>query len=100
MTAPADLRTTLRVLRDHRDDLRNRKRVDVLGVFGSLARGEARPDSDIDVLADFLAGTTLFRVAEAQIELEALLGRPVDLIDRQGLRSFVRPSVERDFVAA
>ena len=100
MTTPADRDTTLHVLRQHRDDLRRRKMVEVLGIFGSLARGEARPDSDADVLADFLQGTTLFRVAETQIELETLLGRPVDLVDRRGLRSFARASVERDFIAA
>lgn len=100
MTAPADLQKTLTILRERRTDIRARKKIEVLGVFGSLARGEARPDSDVDVLADFLEGTTLFRVAEAQIELEALLGRPVDLIDRAGLKGFARPSIERDFVAA
>ena len=74
--------------------------IEVLGIFGSLARNEARPDSDVDVLADFLSGTTLFRAVETQIELETLLGRPVDLIDRKGIRSFARASIERDFIAA
>ena len=100
MKGPVDRDTALRVLRQHRDDFRRRKMIEVLGIFGSLARGDARPDSDADVLADFLRGTTLFRVAETQIELEALLGRPVDLVDRRGLRSFARASVERDFIAA
>ena len=100
MTAPADRDTALELLRRHREDLRRRKKIELLGLFGSLARGDARPDSDADVLADFLQGTTLFRVAETQIELEALLGRPVDLVDRRGLRSFARASVERDFIAA
>ena len=100
MKDPVDRDTALRVLRHHRDDLRRRKMIEVLGIFGSLARGDARPDSDADVLADFLQGTTLFRVAETQIELEALLGRRVDLVDRRGLRSFARAGVERDFIAA
>jgi predicted nucleotidyltransferase len=50
------------------------------------------------VLAEFLRGTTLFRLAEAQAELEAEFGRPVELVDRQTLRAFARPSVDRDFV--
>lgn len=100
MTAPADLETTLQVLRQERHLIREQKRIELLGVFGSVARGEASPASDIDVLADFLKGSTLFDVSEAQMHLEEVLGRPVDLIDRAGLRDFVRPSVERDFVPA
>ena len=51
-----------------------------LRVFGSRARGEARPDSDLDLLVDPMPGATLFDLGELQQELEALLGVPVDLL--------------------
>ena len=100
MTAPADLAATLKIIREQRATIRELKHIELLGVFGSVARGEAAAGSDVDVLADFLKGATLFRISEAQAQLEEALGRPVDLVDRAGLREFVRPSVERDFVPA
>ena len=52
-----------------------------LGVFGSALRGELQPDSDIDLLVEFEQGRTpgLLRLAGLELELEALLGRKVDL---------------------
>jgi len=50
-----------------------------LGVFGSFARGEARPDSDIDVVFE-TDEPNLFRTASLRAELEDLLQRPVDIV--------------------
>lgn len=72
--------------------------VKVLGVFGSVARGEDRPDSDIDLLVELPAGMGLFSLARVQNELEQLLGAPVDLIPEVGLKVGVRPAVESDLV--
>jgi len=44
-----------------------------LRVFGSVARGEDRPDSDVDLLADLPPGLSLFRLGRAEADLEALL---------------------------
>ncbi len=49
-------------------------------VFGSVARGEARPGSDIDLLVDVERGTGLFGLSAMEIELEKLLGCPVDVV--------------------
>jgi uncharacterized protein len=49
-------------------------------IFGSVAAGTARPDSDIDLLVDLETGRTYFDVAELHDELETILGRPVDLL--------------------
>ncbi len=72
--------------------------VKVLGVFGSVARGEDHPDSDIDLLVELPAGMGLFAVARVQSELEELLAARVDLIPAAGLKKGVRPSVEADLV--
>lgn len=49
-------------------------------VFGSAARGDDRPDSDIDILVDALPGTTLFDLGGLMEELKDLLGVRVDLV--------------------
>ena len=72
--------------------------VRVLGVFGSVARGEDRPDSDVDLLVELPEDMGLFAVARVQNELEQLLGASVDLVPEVGLKRGVRPSVEADLV--
>jgi len=66
-----------------------------LAVFGSAARGEMRPDSDIDLLVDFLpqARVSLLRHTAAERELTALLGRKVDLVSKRALKDAVRDEV-------
>ena len=55
--------------------------------IGSVARGEARADSDIDLLVSFdeTATPSLLTLAEMEIELETLLGCRVDLVERKGM---------------
>lgn len=66
----------------------------VLGAFGSVARGEDGPDSDVDLLVEMPNGMGVFAVARVQNELEA----PVDLIPESGLKTGVRPAVEAELV--
>jgi len=66
-----------------------------LSVFGSAARDELRPDSDIDLLVVFEAEARVgfLRLAEVAEALAALLGRPVDLVPKNGLKPLLRPQV-------
>src|ERR1017187_4879914 len=70
-----------------------------LRVFGSVARGQDRPDSDVDLLADLPAGLGLFGLARVQAELEAIIGAQVDLVPAQDLKPGVRARVEQELVA-
>ena len=63
-----------------------RHKATAIAVFGSVARGEDGPDSDIDFLVDFNADSSLFDVCYLQDELEALLGVSVDVVSRGGLK--------------
>jgi predicted nucleotidyltransferase len=58
-------------------------------LFGSVLREDFRPDSDIDVLVsiDPNAQVGLFEIAQMQIELENMFKRPVDLLEKEGLRN-------------
>jgi predicted nucleotidyltransferase len=55
-------------------------------VFGSVARGEDQPGSDVDLLIAFEPGTSLFELVELEQELEELLGVGVDVVSEGGLR--------------
>lgn len=55
-------------------------------LFGSVARGEDRPGSDVDLLVDFDAESSLFDVIRLTRELEELLGLPVDVVSAGGLK--------------
>ena len=65
-------------------DLCERYRVRELSLFGSAARGDMRPDSDIDLLVDFLpdADIDLVDYAGLMLDLSHLLGRKVDLVSK------------------
>lgn len=55
-------------------------------LFGSVARGDERPESDIDLLVDFTQDSSLFDLMRMTRELEELLGRPVDVVSAGGLK--------------
>ena len=70
-----------------------------LRVFGSVARGEDRPDSDVDLLVDLPPHMGLLGLGRVQAELEAILGTKVDLVPASDLKPAVRARAERDLVA-
>lgn len=89
------------VLRDNQVELR-RRGVLHAGVFGSVARGDDRPDSDVDVLVELdpKAGLSLLGYVGIGNYLEDLLNRRVDLANRKMLKPRLRPSIEGEVVGA
>ncbi|MGC8876669.1 nucleotidyltransferase family protein [Thermus sp.] len=67
-------------------------------VFGSVARGEAREGSDLDLLVVFEEGRTLLDHARLKLALEGLLGVPVDVVSEGGLAPRLRERVLREAV--
>ena len=67
-------------------------------LFGSAARDQLRPDSDIDVLVDFDGPATFDRYFGLKDRLEQAFGRPVDLVTSRGLKPRARAQVEREMV--
>ena len=67
-------------------------------VFGSVARGEARPDSDIDFLIDTASSTSSWFPAGLILDLEDLLGRRVDVVTEKALQPYIRDRVLREAV--
>jgi predicted nucleotidyltransferase len=62
-------------------------------VFGSVARGEAQPDSDIDFLVEMEPGRSLLDLGGLVMELQHLLGRSVDVVTERGLKARIRARV-------
>jgi hypothetical protein len=62
-------------------------------LFGSVARGEETPESDIDFLVDLEAGRSLLDLGGALIKLQGLLSRKVDIVTERGLHWYLRDKI-------
>ena len=88
----------LALLREHRDEITTRFGATHLALFGSAARDEMRPDSDVDLLVDFDGPASFDGYFSLKDYLETLLSRPVDLVTNKGLKPRARKCVERDLI--
>ncbi len=97
----ASLRAAIAARRDAVDGILSRYQAANPRLFGSVARGDATPDSDIDLLVDLLpgGGNELLRVAGIAEELTQLLGARVDVVATSLLRGEVAASALADSVA-
>ena len=88
-------------LREHEAELKAAGIVR-LSVFGSVARGDATAQSDVDLMGDFdrAKELTIFDMAGLEVRLADILGTPVDLADRRMLKEPVRARAEREAVLA
>jgi len=71
-------------------------------LFGSCARGDQRPDSDTDIMIEFdpAARITAFDYAELKDSIAALLDGPVDVVNRDGLKPYLKPAATADAIYA
>ncbi len=67
-------------------------------LIGSVARGDARPDSDVDLLVTWSEDTSLLDHAALMLELESLLGRRVDIASDGWVKAPMRESIYRDAI--
>ena len=82
----------------HRQELMERFGVCSLALFGSVARDEAGPDSDVDILVEFRETPGLSEYMSLKFWLEDRLGRQVDLVMKGALKSWARPVVEAEAI--
>jgi len=81
------------LLKEHREELMEQFGVRSLALFGSVARDQAKPDSDVDLLVEFNQPTGLFRMFALQDRLESMLGSPVDLGTPNSLKVRIRHQI-------
>ena len=87
----------VKLITEHRPDL-ERLGMKSLAVFGSVARGEARAGSDIDILVEFEGTPSFDQYMDLKFYLEDLLNSRVDLVTADALKPRMRPIVEREAV--
>jgi len=81
-------------LKEHEAEVRGSFGVKKIGIFGSFARGEERPESDIDILVEFMPGKKTFdNYMGLKNFLESLFNRKVDLVTYEGLKPHIRDGI-------
>lgn len=88
----------LNTLRTHQTEFRGQYHVKSLSLFGSVARDEAGPDSDVDLLVEFSQPVGLFQFIGLQQRLESLLGCKVDLGTLRSLKSRIKDHVLQEAI--
>jgi predicted nucleotidyltransferase len=94
-----DREEALSLLRAHMDELRALGVLEI-SIFGSVARGEAGPGSDVDVLVELGPGIGLFRYVDIRDRLAEILGRPVDMATPDGLKPRIKDRILAEAVRA
>jgi hypothetical protein len=91
----------LRALKGAETILRARG-VEHVALFGSVARGEDRPDSDIDIMVDLdpKVVVTIFDYVGVKDAIADMFSSPVDVVSREGLKALVRPRATADAIYA
>ncbi len=88
----------LRALTERSGEIRRRFAVKDLAIFGSRARDDARPESDLDVLVTFEGAPEFDRFMDLKFYLEELVGVQVDLVTERALRPELRPQIEQEAI--
>ncbi len=94
-----DKDTAIKLIAENRMKL-NRLGVASLSLFGSIARGEARPDSDIDVLVEFSRPVGMFEFLDLKEFLESIFNRKVDLATTESLKHQLRDQILKEAIRA
>ena len=83
---------------ERKDEIKEKFKAEVVGIFGSYARGEEKEESDIDVLVRFGDGASLFELVGLGDYLEYLFGIPVDVVSERALHPMMKDDVLRELV--
>lgn len=94
----ADLRTTKTILKQSIPQFKNEYHLRRVGVFGSVARGDATQTSDVDIPIELNEPISLFKLIELEELLEQLLKREVDVVTVNAFKPLLRERILRETV--
>lgn len=90
----------IKKLAKHRDELKTRFAISSLSLFGSVARNQATPESDLDILVSFQETPGLLKFLELKAHLESLCQCPVDLVAEKALKKQLREQILQEALDA
>lgn len=83
---------------ERKDEIKEKFKAEVIGIFGSYARSEEKEGSDINVLVRFGEGASLFDLVGLGYYLEDIFGVPVDVVSERALHPMMKDDVLRELV--
>ena len=72
--------------------------VSYAGIFGSTARGDERPDSDVDILVTTTKPVSIYTFMALKDELSLVVGRDVDLVSKSAVNKYIEPYINEDLI--
>lgn len=94
-----ELNAIIRTIKDLREPVRREYKAEIIGIFGSYARGEQKESSDVDILVKFLDRATLFDFVGLADFLEEKLHVKVDIISERAVRPELKEQIFKEAIA-
>jgi len=86
------------ILRERKDELREKYQVKEIGIFGSYVRGEQHEESDVDILVEFYETPSLLKFIHLENYLSDILGKKVDLVMKKALKPNISQAILREVI--
>jgi uncharacterized protein len=87
-----------KIIRDQKALLRDRYKINKIGVFGSYARGDTHSGSDVDVIVEFSEPISLIRLVSLENYLSGLVGVKVDVVPKEDIRRELKDTILKEAV--
>ncbi len=88
-----DLEEIKAIIRDHAKDLKQNYHINNIGIFGSVARGDSRKNSDVDILVELSQPVSFFDFVDIEDYLKKILRRKVDLVTKNALKQAIKDDI-------
>lgn len=86
------------IIQKNMDFLRSEYKVDTMGIFGSVSRGEEKEGSDIDILVEFSKPLGFFKFTELEEFLSKIIGEKVDLVTKKALKPVIKNEILKEVI--
>jgi len=93
--SPAEV---INVLKKYKTELYKKYNIKTLGIFGSYARGEENPESDIDILVEYEITPGFFKFIDLEDELSKIFNRKIDLVTKPALKELIKDDILKEVI--